>query len=80
MTSILLSEALHNMLLYLQDEKREKEAQDLNRFKTAVVQAAVNSAFTAPEKWKNKGAQYVLVCHAIAVSEVSRTVLHIFSS
>ena len=48
-TWILLSEALDNMLLYIQDQKREKEPQDFERFRTAVVHAAVNSAFLAPK-------------------------------
>ena len=48
-TWIPLSEALDNMLLYIEDGKREKEPQDFERFNTAVVQAAVNSAFLAPE-------------------------------
>ena len=37
------------MLLYIEDQKRGKEQQDFERFKIAVVQAAVNSAFLAPE-------------------------------
>ena len=49
MTWIPLSEALDNMLLYIEDQKREKEPQDFERFKIAVVQAAVHSAFSAPE-------------------------------
>ena len=48
-TWIPLSEALDNMMLYIEDQKLEKEAQDFERFKIAVVQAAVNSAFLAPE-------------------------------
>ena len=32
-----LSEALDNMLLYIEDQKREKEPQDFKRFKIAVV-------------------------------------------
>ena len=40
---------LDNMLLYIDDQKREKEPQDFERFKIAVVQAAVNSVFLAPE-------------------------------
>ena len=30
--------------------------------------------------WKNQGTQYVFVRHTVAVREVWRTVLHIFSS
>ena len=37
------------MLFYTEDQKQEKEQQDFERFKIAVVQAAVNSAFLAPE-------------------------------
>ena len=54
-TWIPLSEALDNMLLYIEDQKREKEPQDFERFKTAVVQAAVNSAFLAPEALEEAG-------------------------
>ena len=50
-----LSEALDNMFLYIEDQKREKEPQDFERFKIAVVQAAVNSAFLAPEALKEAG-------------------------
>ena len=50
-----LSEALGNMLLYIEDQQREKEPQDFERFKTAVVQAAVNSAFLAPESLEEPG-------------------------
>ena len=38
------------MLLYVEDQKREKEPQDFERFKTAVVQAAANSVFIAPKQ------------------------------
>ena len=48
-TRIPLSLAPDNMLLYIEDQKREKEPQDFERFNIAVVQAAVNSAFLAPE-------------------------------
>ena len=48
-TWILLSEAVDNMLLYIEDQKRAKEPQDFERFRTSVVQAAVNCAFLAPE-------------------------------
>ena len=54
-TWIPLSEALDNMLLYIEDQKREKEPQDFERFKIAVVQAAVNSAFLAPEALQEAG-------------------------
>ena len=43
------------MLLYIEDQKREKEPQDFKRFKIAVVQAAVNSAFLAPEALEEAG-------------------------
>ena len=54
-TWIPLSEALDNMLLYIEDQKREKEPQDFERFKIAVGQAAVNSAFVAPEALEAAG-------------------------
>ena len=54
-TWIPLSEALDNMLLYIEDQKREKEPQDFERFKTAVVQAAVNCAFLATESLQEPG-------------------------
>ena len=49
------SEALDNMLLYTEDQKREKEPTDFKGFKIAVVQAAVNSAFLAPEALEEAG-------------------------
>ena len=55
MTWIPLSEALDNMLLYIEDQKREKGIQDFEGFKIAVVQAAVNSAFLAPEALEETG-------------------------
>ena len=54
-TWIPLSEALDNLLLYIEDKKREKEPQDFERFKIAVVQAAVNSAFLAPQALEQAG-------------------------
>ena len=54
-TLIPLSEALDNMLLYIEDQKRDIEPQDFERFKIAVVQAAVNSAFLAPEVLEGAG-------------------------
>ena len=54
-TSIPLSEALDNMLLYIEDQKREKEPEDFERSKIAVSQAAVNSAFLAPEVLEEAG-------------------------
>ena len=54
-TWIPLSEALDNMLLYIEDQKRKTEPQDFERFKIAVVQAAVNSAFLAPETLEEAG-------------------------
>ena len=54
-TWIPLSEALDNMLLYIEDQKRGKEPKDFERFKTAVVQAAVTSAFLAPEQLEEPG-------------------------
>ena len=55
MTWTLLLDTLGNMLSYLEDQKREKEPQDFKRFETAVVQAAVNSAFIAPESLEEPG-------------------------
>ena len=49
------SEALDNMLLYIEDQKGEKEPQDFERFKIAVVRAAVKSAFLAPEVFEETG-------------------------
>ena len=60
-TWIPLSEAPDNMLLYIEDQKQEKEPQDFERFKIAVVQAAVNSAVLAPESLEDPG-HTVCVC------------------
>ena len=43
------------MLFYIEDQEREKEPQDFERFKTAVVEAAINSAFLAPESLEEPG-------------------------
>ena len=50
-----LYETLHNMLLYVEDQKREKEPQDFDRFKSAVVQAAANSAYVTRENLEEPG-------------------------
>ena len=50
-----LSKALDNMLLYIEDQKREQEPQDFERFKVAVVQAAVNSTLLALEALEEAG-------------------------
>ena len=64
LTWIPLSEALDNMLLYIEDQKREKEPQDFERFKIAVVQAAVNCAFLAPEALEEAGhTVYIRISH-----------------
>ena len=55
MTWIPLSEALDNRLLYIDNQKQEKEPQDFERFKIAVVQAAVNSALLASEALEEAG-------------------------
>ena len=55
MTWILLSGVLHNMLLYVEDQKQEKEPQGFKHFKCAVVQAAANSAYIAPKELEQPG-------------------------
>ena len=54
-TWIPLSEPLYNVLLYIEDQKQEKEPKDFERFKTAVVQAAVSSAFLARDSLEEPG-------------------------
>ena len=81
MTWIPLSEALHNMLLYVEDQKREKEQKDFERFKSAVVQAAANSAYVALENLEEPG-------HTVCVGAfgnfsargLGHSTLHILSS
>ena len=72
-TWIPLSEALDNMLLYIEDRKREKEPQDFERFKIAVVQAAVNSAFLAPKALEEAGHT---VCIVVAHGYSARGLAH----
>ena len=48
-TWIPLSQELLNMLPHVGAQKWENEPQDFNRFDSAVVQAAANSAFATPE-------------------------------
>ena len=73
MTWIPLSEALQNMLLYVEDHRREKKAQDFDRLKTAVVQAAAKSAFVAPE---NGEEQWHTVCVAASLNRNTRGLAH----
>ena len=54
-TCIPLSEAPDNMLLYVEDQKREKEPQDFEQFKNAVFQAAAHCSFVAPEQLERLG-------------------------
>ena len=61
MTWIPRSEVLDNVLLYVEDQKQEKEPQDFERFKTAIVQAVVNHAFLATESVEEPGHK-VCVC------------------
>ena len=68
-----LSEALDNMLFYIEDKKREKEPQNFERFKTAVVQAAINSAFLAPESLEKLGHT---VCVRASHSRSARGLVH----
>ena len=73
MTWIPLSEALDNMLFYIEDQKREKEPQDFERFKTAVVHAAVNSAFLAPVSLEEPGHA---VCFSVSQGRSARGLAH----
>ena len=75
-TWIPLSDTLDNMLLYFEGQKWENEPQDFERFKAAVVQAAVNSAFLVPERLENQGTQYVCVLHTVTTREVWRPLWH----
>ena len=72
-TLIPLSGALDNMLLYIEDQKREKEPQHFERFKTAVVKAAVNSAFLAPGSLEEPGHT---VCVRVSHGRSARGVAH----
>ena len=72
-TWIPLSEALDNMLLYIEVQKREKERQDFERVKIAVVQAAVNLAFLAPEAVEEAGHR---VCIRVSRGYSARGLAH----
>ena len=61
------------MLLYIEDQKREKEPRDFERFKTAVVQAAVNSAFLALESLEEPGHT---VCVRVSHGSCARGLAH----
>ena len=73
MTWILLSKALDNILLYIENQKREEERQDIEPLKTAVVQAPVNSAFLAPELLEGPAHT---VCVAASHGRIARGVAH----
>ena len=77
MTSIPLSEALDNMLLYIEDQKRGREAQDFERFQTAVVQAAASSAFVALEQLEEPGhTVYVGASHSWGARGLAHCMAH----
>ena len=61
------------MLLYIEDQKREKEPQDLERFKIAVAQAAVNSVFLASEALEEAGHT---VCIRVSDGYTARGLAH----
>ena len=77
-----LSKALWNMLLYVEDQKQEKEAQFKIsiRSKVLLFRLPPTQHLLPPIICNKQGTQYVLVRHAITVRKVSRSVLHIFSS
>ena len=69
-----LSKALDNTLLYIEDQKPEKEPQDFERFKIAVVQAAVNSAFLAPEVLEEAGhTVFIRVSHGYSARDLAHS-------
>ena len=72
-TWIPLSEALDNMPLYVENPKQEKEPQDFERFKTAVIQPAGNSAYLTPEQLEEPGHT---VCGAASGSCSARGLAH----
>ena len=76
-TWIPLSEALDNMLLYIEDHKWEKERKDFERFKTAVVHAPANSAFVAHELLEDPGHT---VCVGVSHSRSARRLTHCIAS
>ena len=72
-TWIPLSEALDNMLLYIEDQKREKETQNPEPFTLLLSRMPSNLRFLHPSRWRNQGTQYVFVRHRVAVREALRT-------
>ena len=72
-TRIPLSEALDNMSLYIEDQKPEKKPHDFEQFKTAVVQAVVNSAILAAEQLEETGHT---VCVSASHSRSARGLAH----
>ena len=69
------------MLLYVEDRKREREPQDFDQFKSAVVQAAANTAYLAAEKFEEQG-QTVCVgaLRNFSARGLAHPILHILSS
>ena len=61
------------MLLWIEDQKREKEPQGFERFKIAVVKAAVNSAFLAFEALGEAGHT---VCTGVSHGHSARGLAH----
>ena len=72
-TWIPLSEALDNMLLYVEDKKRGKEPQDYERLKPAVFQAAGNTVYVGPKQLDEPGHT---VCVGASHSRSARGLLH----
>ena len=78
-TWIPLSEALHNMLLYVEDQRREKEPYNLDWFKIAVVQAAANSASVDPENLEEPGHTVCVgVSHSCSAQGLAHCIAHFF--
>ena len=81
MTWIPLSEALHTMPLYSEDQKREKEAQSSDRFKFAVVQATANLAYFVPQSSEEpRHTACVGASRNFSARGLAHSTLHILSS
>ena len=62
------------MLLYIEDQKREKEPQVFEESTRLLLSRLPSTLrFLHPSRCRNQDTQYVFVCHTVTVREASRS-------
>ena len=75
-----LSDVLHNMLQYAEDQKRAKEPQDFDRVKSAVVQGPANLAYVTPVNLEEPGQTLCVgASRKFSAQGLAHSTLHILS-